>query len=191
MSGSKFRTRLGTRKVKLAAWSAIILTLLACVFLPEVVSLLWHLTHGTSASFQQWQVPVPWGWRAFGTEQMLIVQRMHRFYYRPGAFSQVIIVPLVFPPDFKFNYEKWKALAIDKELRSGHQFVSERRILLSGQEGYCFSFSESQDPQRLSIRCDVPGHELSFGFAGDKTYAPTFDSIIQRVKRRGTPAPAR
>src|SRR5437879_1443571 len=178
------------RRSRLLARSAIIVTILACVFLPEVVSLVWHLVHGKTARFHEWEVPVPWGWRAFSGQGMLIVQRIHRAYYRRGEFSEVIVAPLISPPNHAFEYEKWKPATIRVKLKGGYDFVAEHRIHLGGQEGYGLSFAASQNPDRLRVTCVVPNHRLAIDFIGDPTYAPVFDSITRHITGSNSHAPS-
>jgi len=151
--------------------------------LPEVVSLGWHLTHGNFASFHEWGVPVPWGWTAFTTEDTLVVQRMHRFGFRSGAFSQVMVVPQGFPPNYKFEPEQWQKITIENQLKHGFRFVSSSRIRLDGKDGFCFAFAALQDAQRRRITCDFPDLNLSVGFIGDQSYASTLDSIIKHITK--------
>jgi hypothetical protein len=168
---------------KLAAGIAVFLTLLACVFLPEVVSLAWHLIHGSSARFHQWEVPVPWGWRAFTGEDTLIVQRMHRSYFRPGAFSEVIVGYLPLSVRGSYDYDKQKRSLVEHKGRDGYQLIGEHRVRVDAQEGYCFSFAALSNAQRLWITCAIPNHHLSVGFIGDQGYSYVLDSIIQHITR--------
>jgi hypothetical protein len=170
-------------KWKVVARAIIIVGFLALVFLPEVVSVSWHLFHGNFARFHEWEVPVPLGWRAFTGEDTLVVQRLHRFYFRRGAFSEVVVAPLILPPNHTFEYENWKNAIIQTQLKYGYQFTNERTIHLEGHEGYCFVFRVNQNAQRLWITCDVPELHLSVGFIGDQTHASALDSTIQRIRR--------
>lgn len=178
MTGFAGTEGLGLSKKKLAAGVAIILTLLTCVFLPEVDSLVWHLIHGKIARFHEWEVSVPWGWSAMTNEDTLIVQRMHRFNFRS---SQVVVAPLTFPPTFEFG--RWKRATIQTQLKRGFRFISEHKIRLDNKDGFCFAFAAVQNPQRLWITCDVPELHLSVGFIGHETDASVLDLIIQHITR--------
>jgi hypothetical protein len=165
--------------------SVILISIAACVFLPEVVSLSWHLTHGNFARFHEWDVPVPWGWSSFTTEDTLIVHRIHRFGFRSRAFSQVTVFPLAFPPNRKFEPEQWQKITIETQFRRGFRFVSMSRIRLDGKDGSCFAFAALEDARRRLITCDFPDLNLSVGFTGDQSYASTLDSVIEHMNRRG------
>lgn len=184
MTGSACTEGHRLNKRKLAAWAAIVLTILARVFLPEVVSVGWHLIHGNFARFHEWEVPVPWGWRSFTAEDTLIVQRMHRFYFRHNAFSQVMVGVLPVSAQGTYDYEKQKRSLVEHAGKEGYQFIGEHRIRLEVQDGYCISFLTIRSARRMWITCDVPELRLTVDFIGDQTYASTLDSIIERIKTR-------
>ncbi len=154
--------------------------LIACgvFFLPEVVSVYWHVVHGKSARFHEWEVPVPMGWRAFAGEGTLIVQKMNRSVDRD---SEVVVGGL--PESGFYDYEKRKGSLIEIISKDGYQFVEERKVRVAGAEGYCFSFSpiHNAGPGRIRITCDVPQRRLFLDFTGDPAHAAVFDSIIQHI----------
>jgi hypothetical protein len=183
MTGSERAVSPGLGKRRLIAWAVMLFTFFVCVFLPEVVSAGWHLTHGNSASFQEWKVPVPWGWRSFTGDDTLIVQRMHRLYFRPKAFSQIMVGALSLPANAPYDYEKQKRSLIDHASREGYQFRGEHRVRIEAKDGYCIAFTTIQNAQRLWITCDIPDLHLSVSFIGNQSYAPALDSIIERIRR--------
>ena len=172
-------------KSAVVAWVAIFLTLLICAFLPEVTAIGWHLFHGNSAKFHEWDVPVPTGWRSFTNGDALYIQRMHRFYFHDRAFSQVVITTLRSTPSGISNYQTQKKSLVEHAGEQGYQFLGEHKIRLKSQDGYCLSFATAKNSQRLWITCDVPVVGLSLDFMGDHIYAPVLDLVIDRIKSSG------
>jgi hypothetical protein len=147
-------------------------------FLPEVVSVYWHVVHGKSARFHEWRVPVPMGWWAFAGEGKLIIQRMNRSVDRD---STVVVGDL--PESGFYDYEKRKRSLIETISKGGYQFVEERKVGVAGGEGYCFVFAPIHNAGHIRIRitCDVPQRRLFIDFSGAAAHAATFDSIIQHI----------
>lgn len=166
-------------KSAVIAWVAIFLTVLMCVFLPEVTALGWHLSHGNSVTFHEWDVPVPTGWRSFTKDDDLYIQRMHRFYFVDRGFSQVVITTLVSGIS---NSQAQKKSLVEHAAGQRYQFLGEHKIRLKSQDGYCLSFATVKNLQRIWITCDVPEVGLSLNFMGDQVYAPTLDFVIERIK---------
>jgi len=164
------------------AWVAIFLTLMICAFLPEVVALGWHLFHGNSAKFHEWDVPVPTGWRSFTKDDDLYILRMHRFYFVDRGLSQVVITTLRSTLSGISNYQTRKKSLVEHAGEQGYQFLGEHKIRLKSQDGYCLSFATAKNSQRLWITCDVPGVGLSLDFMGDHIYAPVLDLVIDRIQ---------
>jgi hypothetical protein len=185
MPVSAFSVKRHSYNKRLVLGTSVILVLTVCIFFPEAVSLRWHLTHGNFVTFHEWDVPIPWGWSSFTTDDTLVVQKMHRFGFRSGAFSQVMVAPLAFPANYKLEPEQWQKITIETQLKRGFRFVSMSRIRLDGKDGSCFSFAALQETERRLITCDFPDLNLSIGFIGDQSYAPTLDSIVKRINRRG------
>ena len=157
---------------------AALLTVCGVFFLPEVVSAYWHVLHGKSARFHEWEVPVPMGWWAFPGEGTLIVQKIDRSLNRVSA---VVVGDL--PESGFYDYEKRKAGLIAAISKDGYQFVEERNVMVAGAEGYCFSFSpiHNAGARRIRITCDVPQRRIFLDFAGASAHAAAFDSIIQHI----------
>jgi hypothetical protein len=181
-----------TRHQKVFAYLLVCAALLAVCgvfFLPEVVSAYWHIVHGKSARFHEWEVPVPMGWWAFAGEGTLIVQKMNRSV---GRDSAVVVGDL--PESGFYDYEKRKGSLIEIISKDGYRLVEERKVRVAGGEGYCFSFSSIHNAGRIRIACDVPQRRLFLDFTGGPAHAAVFDSIIQHITPTGprpkTSAPA-
>jgi hypothetical protein len=155
---------------------AALLTVCFVFFLPQVVSVYWHVVHGKSARFHEWEVPVPMGWWAFDGEGTLIVERMNRSVGRDSA----VIVGDLLESGF-YDYQKRKNALVETISKDGYQFVEERKFRVAGGEGYCFSFSATHNAERMRITCDVPQRRLFLDFAGTLANTAVFYSIIQHI----------
>jgi len=175
------RTRIAYSLVSLA-----LLTICGLFFLPELVSNVWHLIHGSSAKFHEWVVPVPRGWWAFDRDGTLVIQKMQR---DANDDAVVILAPMVFDQSQVFDYEKWKGAITRSKVAEGYQFLTGYGITLDKQEGFCLSFAKTKDNTRVSITCIVPGRHIFIGFDGDKAWSSSFDTIIQQV-RTSVPPPS-
>jgi hypothetical protein len=159
--------------------SLAFLTFCGLFFMPELVSNVWHLFHGSSAKFHGWVVPVPRGWWAFERDGTLVIQKMQR---EAGDDSVVVLAPMVFDQNKGFEYEKWKGAIAQTKIGEGYQFLTEYKITLDNQEGFCLSFAKIKNNTRLSITCIVPGRHVFLEFYGDKAWSSSFDTIIEHVK---------
>ncbi len=164
----------------------LVLASLNYVYMPEVVSTIWHLMYGRFARFETWEIPVPRGWFAYTADQDgagLILLRMQRLYVRRKA-------ALVFVHSFhrreinRFRYEKWRQ-AEEKQLsQRGHHLVAERTARLLGQEAFCLEFALVKDPTDLEATCHIPAQSLSITFRGGPEHMQDFYFIAHGMRRR-------
>jgi hypothetical protein len=160
---------------------AALLTVVVVCFLPEVISTGWHLVHGNSARFHNWEVPVPKGWWAFTAQGSLIVQEIHKSVDRD---SEVIVQDLRLPAGITYNYEKHKTSSVEYMSKEGYRLVEDRKTRLAGEECFCLSFSQINNTERRRITCEVPNHRLFLSFVGDPGDATVFYSIIEHITQR-------
>jgi hypothetical protein len=162
---------------------AAFIVVIGLCFLPEVISISWHLVHGKSAQFHQWEVPVPKGWWAFTREGSLVVQKMNDSADRD---SEMTVNDLGLPIGATYDSEKQRSALVEQMSKVGYVQVEEQLTRLAGEGCFCLSFSAARDPHRIRITCDVPNHRLFVYFAGNRTYAPIFYSIIHGVTKRAS-----
>jgi hypothetical protein len=109
---------------------AACLSLGAAFFLPEVVPIGWHILHGKSAQFHQWDIPVPWGWWAFREQGQVILQKMRR----PVDRDSEVIFDEPLPADREpYGYDKQKYSLAEHMLKEGYRLTEERRTRLAGE----------------------------------------------------------
>ena len=176
----------GRRRRRLTTVSLLVVAVSVgvAIFLPEAVSLAWHLTHGTRADFRGVTMSVPLGWWAFERENSLIIQKMgHTLLGEPHA-QDMILRPLDLPGDSVADDEKLKAAKIAIQRGQGYAFIAERQFPVGQEDSYCDYFHKLDDNQNLRITCDVPSLKLSVDFFGDASYAPALERALGTIRRR-------
>jgi hypothetical protein len=175
-------TQLVLRKKWLCYFLVVVafLTVGGVFFLGSVVSTAWHLVHGNSARFHQWDVPVPPRWWAFMGNGMLIVQHMRN---SADSHSEIIFGDLPLSVGGTYDYEKQKKSLVQYMSKKGYQFLNESKVRLANEDSYCISFSDPHSTKRIHVTCDVPNYRLLISFAGGGGDAPVFYAVIQNVKR--------
>lgn len=153
------------------------------VFLPQLVSVAWHVIHGSSVAYGQFNVPVPWGWVACLKEDSLVVLRMPSTGFG-WATRDVVITPLLYPRDRAFEYEVSKRAHVETQLKRGYELRGEKQVQLVSEQNYCLNFAARNDPEDLWILCDFPGHQISIGLIGKKEDSPVLDSVIRGITIR-------
>jgi hypothetical protein len=152
--------------------------LLICVFLPEIVSVGWHVFHGNSVKFMVWEVPVPWGWRELKGDKFIVIQRLERWNSPP---SDAVVTTLDLPVGSAIDHEQWKKARIETELKKERHFMSESEVQLDGEKGFCFTFAGTERADRRWIDCSFPIHGLSIGYIGTDAHSQVLNLIIPKI----------
>lgn len=164
--------------------TVLLVAVLVCAFLPETVSLAWHLVHGNTVEYESFTIPVPGGWWARSDEDSVTILKLRRLLNRGGSTSSIIVAPFAYPQDRAFDHDEWKRLITESRDKRGFRFVGEKPVQAAGERSYCLTFAASDNPQRLWIGCDFPHHQLSVGLIGNANDAPTLDLVLQEITVR-------
>jgi hypothetical protein len=168
-----------TRTKMLVAGAVVVCSVLVPIFLPEVVSVGWHLFYGKFAKFGVWEFPVPQGWWAIKGKDTLVIQKMARW---DMSDSEIIVLLLNFRPSDTIVREKWENAYTETESKDGYDFSSEREFRLDGETSLCLVFTAKSNAERRRIECAFPIHRLLIEYTGDKANFRDFDSVIQHVR---------
>lgn len=155
--------------------------LVLAIFLPEVVSAGWHMIHGRSVRFRDWNIPVPFGWYATHSGEGVALERMLRFSLWHNA-PVAVFLPVHFGKAFHFQYELFGAEQTRVLDKRGYVFKAQRDFRAAGQDGRCWVYSKVKDPSQRWIACIFPEEMFSADFTGSQTYAAQFYSILSRVE---------
>ncbi len=160
----------------------ILTLLLAAAFLPELAGAGWHILHGNSAHYLDWDIPVPTGWFALRQGEGLAVQRMLRLALWKQAPTAVFL-PVHVTSRYVFDRDVWRQEQVKIQARQGYQLAASRDIAMGGQAAYCWEFVRVEDPGRWWITCVSPAERLSADFTGDRAYAAAFYAILPQITR--------
>jgi hypothetical protein len=149
-------------------------------FLPEFAAFGWHILHGNSVQFEAWEIPVPWGWREVKYENSIFVQKVERGPQDGYVASEVILGNLHQPVGVVVEHERLKRAMI--ELNQNYRYITETKLEMDGETGFCFNFVGSDASQRLLIDCSFPIHRLSIQYMGMKSRSQILDSIVQNIQ---------
>jgi hypothetical protein len=165
-------------------WTLLLIACLIVVaaFLPELVGASWHLVHGNSAHYRDWDIPVPTGWFAVNQGESLAVERMLRFALWQDA-PMVVFLPVHVTSNYVFDRNVWEEEQVKIQVKKGYRLSSTRDIQVAGQAGYCWEFAQAADPARLWITCVLPAERLSADFSGDRSYAAAFYALLPGIVR--------
>jgi hypothetical protein len=157
----------------------VVSMLLIVVFLPEVVSVGWHVLHGSSTKFLVWEVPIPWGWRELKADKLLVIQKVGRWNSPP---CDAIVTTLDLPLGSDVDIEQLKKGRLETELKNGRQLISESEVHLDGEVSVCLTFRGDEQSDLRWIDCDFPIHRLSVGYRGTKEQSRILNVIIPNIR---------
>lgn len=165
-------------KVKLAVAAAL---LLVAVFLPEVVSAGWHITHGRTVDYRAWKVDVPFEWYAISHGEGMSVERMTRLSWEKAP--QVEFLPVHFTKTYPFKYDVYGKSQARTLQGVGYLLQGQRDIQVAGKPGMCWTFNKYKQDDQLWIACIVPKDLTSADYIGNKAYASEFFSFLTQTER--------
>lgn len=165
-------------KFKLFAAAAL---LLIAIFLPEVVSAGWHITHGRTVDYRAWKVDVPFEWYAISHGEGMSVERMTRLSWEKAP--EVEFLPVHFGPAYHFNYDIYGKSQAQTMRGKGYLFQDQRDVQIAGKPGMCWIFNKYKHVDQLWIACIVPKDLTSADYIGNKAYAEEFFSFLTQTQR--------
>jgi hypothetical protein len=160
--------------------SILIFVLVGAFFLPELVSMYWHLRHGNSTTFHGWSVNVPRGWWASTRDDQLILQKTLRLYDR-ADWPTIVVGSL--SPGKPVGPEALREALIHTLSREGYIFQQDRTIRIGNDVGYCEHFIAGNDSEAIRISCDSLGAQLSLDLFGRQFEIESFYSVVGQIKR--------
>lgn len=160
--------------------SAAAILLLGAICLPEVVSAAWHMVHGRTVDYRQWEVKVPFEWYAVRHGEVMSVERMTRLpWNKPEAEFQ----PMHFGKAYHFQYEVYGKSQAQALQGKGYLLQGQRDIQIAGKAGMCWTFNKYKEDDHLWIACIVPTDLTAADYIGDKAYADEFFSFLTQTQR--------
>jgi hypothetical protein len=165
------------RKYGLVTFYLIAMLLISSTLLPELVSGIWHAKHlSFSARYRDWDVPVPWGWFAYGDAENLVIDRVSRFVPSEDG-ARVFVFSYDTHSRGDLNVEMLKDVEIETMQKKGYRFTVEGSFQSDGLPATCLTFQKTSDVKLLYIECDISGEPLAVQYEGP----PESIFILQKV----------
>jgi len=149
----------------------VLLCILFTVFLPEVFSVTWHLTHGSRVNHGGISVTVPRGWFAYQTEDVLVIARLGRFDLFKDDMETITIVRydefVASRLKTEVGAQRFRNHIVKREHEEGFELQESYTIAVEQHLVVCWEFSSQEDP-KIKIECQAPASAVGIHFMGSR-----------------------
>ncbi len=151
-----------------------------------ILSVVWHLGHGNSATLDHYKIPVPRLWFVeYADSSAVGLVRAHAAGFRRSPFESRASVSVLTKPIRELDY--WKAPERAFQISKGIRLSHERQIpFATGVVATCIEGVLSREPERmtsstlLSVSCQSSSR-LTFVFTGTEKDLEEFYGLVGRI----------
>ena len=166
-------------------WGLVLLaalSIIAVAFLPECVSLVWHVRFGQAVQFRAYLIPVPWPWWAFrGAADDLVVQRMRRG--DPDADSEIMIYPLDPRIGHEVAIESYENALANRTVLEGYAETGRNIATASGSSATCVEFTSTKRGGTVAAKCVALSVGLRLDFVGRPAELHVLYDIMKSIRK--------
>ena len=160
------------------------LAVVSIVFLPETVSLGWHLLHGNRATFKGVSMPVPFGWWAACGADTLSISKLSHSLLGETQGQFITVIPLHLPSSLGPDDPRLSAGTIETQVKAGYTLLSQIRVLVEGENATCYVFRGSENTESVRAICQFAPLDLYVNYVGTERDLATLRRVLSGTRRR-------
>jgi len=142
-------------------------------------ALLWHAAHGNSVKCGGFTIPVPIGWWARSSCELVTPSPAYTFRLRQTPVQ--LFVNLESAPSI--NDPRWREDVKKRLERDGYSLERTEETTVATAPAFCFEFaSPSKRTDSSTIACDVDKKMVVAFFYSDQNFKPKFYEILSSIK---------